>query len=127
MKVILIILQLRKNLQITLDKLKRFFLIFIIISSCDFKEKNPSNFVARVGENFLTISEIDSKIPDNISSDDSIKIADKLILEWATDKLLIQNAEMNLTEFEKESIEEKSEKYRNNLILSEYKNKISKN
>ena len=126
MKVILIILQLRKNLQITLDKLKRFFLIFIIISSCDFKEKNPSNFVARVGENFLTISEIDSKIPDNISSDDSIKITDKLILEWATDKLLIQNAEMNLTEFEKELIEEKSEKYRNNLILSEYKNKISK-
>ena len=127
MKVILIILQLRKNLQITLDKLKRFFLIFIIISSCDFKEKNPSNFVARVGENFLTSSEIDSKIPENISREDSVKIADKVILEWATDKLLIQNAEMNLTEFEKELIEEKSEKYRNNLILSEYKNKISKN
>ena len=33
---------------------------------------------------------------------------------------------MNLTEFEKELIQEKSEKYRNNLILSEYKNKISK-
>ena len=39
----------------------------------------------------------------------------------------MQNAQNNLNENEKESIDEKSKKYRDNLILSDYKNKISKN
>ena len=41
--------------------------------------------------------------------------------------MLIQNAIINLTEIEKSQIDNKSEKYRENLIISEYRNKISNN
>jgi len=54
-------------------------------------------------------------------------MANNIIEEWATSKLLILNAQINLTESERIEIESKSEKYRENLIISEYKNKISKN
>ena len=54
-------------------------------------------------------------------------MANKIIEEWATSKLLILNAQINLTETERIEIESKSEKYRENLIISEYRNKISNN
>ena len=54
-------------------------------------------------------------------------MANNIIEEWATSKLLILNAQINLTETERIEIESKSEKYRENLIISEYKNKISNN
>ena len=54
-------------------------------------------------------------------------MANKIIEEWATSKLLFLNAQINLTETERIEIESKSEKYQENLIISEYKNKISNN
>ena len=83
--------------------------------------------MARVGEEFLSYSYLNDLIPENISVEDSVELANKIISEWATSKLLLQNAQNNLNENEKESIDEKSKKYRDNLILSDYKNKISKN
>jgi len=107
--------------------LKRYFLFLLLLISCDFNKKSDNNYVARVGEEFLDYSYLNDLIPKNISFEDSVELANKIISEWATSKLLLQNAQNNLNENEKESIDEKSKKYRDNLILSDYKNKISKN
>ena len=107
--------------------MKRYFLFLLLLISCDFNKKSDNNYVARVGEEFLDYSYLNDLIPKNISVEDSVELANKIISEWATSKLLLQNAQNNLNENEKESIDEKSKKYRDNLILSDYKNKISKN
>ncbi len=107
--------------------MKRYFLFLLLLISCDFNKKSDYNQVARVGEEFLDSSYLNDLIPKNISIEDSLELANKIISEWATSKLLLQNAQNNLNENEKESIDEKSKKYRDNLILSDYKNKISKN
>ena len=107
--------------------MKRYFLFLLFLISCDFNKKSDNNYVARVGEEFLNYSYLNNQIPENISIEDSVDLANKIISEWATSKLLLQNAQNNLNDNEKESIDEKSKKYRENLILSDYKNKISKN
>ena len=107
--------------------MKRCFLFLLLLISCDFNKKSDDNYVARVGEEFLNYSYLNDLIPENISIEDSVELANKIISEWATSKLLLQNAQNNLNDNEKESIDEKSKKYRDNLILSDYKNKISKN
>ncbi len=106
--------------------MKKFFFLLLICFSCNLKETADKSYVARVGDNYLDYSELKNQIPSNISLSDSLSLANKIILEWATSQLLIQSAQINLNKDEKELIDQKSEKYRDNLILSDYRNKISK-
>lgn len=127
MKVIPTILPLQKNLQIIPDSLRKYTILFLFIISCNYNLKNNDGYVARVGDEFLSVEEIQELVPKNLNKQDSIRIVNNVIEEWATSKLLIQNAIINLTEIEKSQIDNKSEKYRENLIISEYRNKISNN
>lgn len=127
MKVIPTILPLQKNLQIIPDSLRKYAILLLFIISCNYNLKNNDGYVARVGDEFLSVEEIQELIPKNLNKQDSIRIVNNVIEEWATSKLLIQNAIINLTEIEKSQIDNKSEKYRENLIISEYRNKISNN
>ena len=127
MKVIPTILPLQKNLQIILDSLRKYTILLLFIISCNYNLKNNDGYVARVGDEFLSVEEIQKLIPKNLNKQDSVRIVNNVIEEWATSKLLIQNAIINLTEIEKSQIDNKSEKYRENLIISEYRNKISNN
>ena len=127
MKVIPTILPLQKNLQIIPDSLRKYTILLLLIISCNYNLKNNDGYVARVGDEFLSVEEIQEIIPKNLNKQDSLRIVNNVIEEWATSKLLIQNAIINLTEIEKSQIDNKSEKYRENLIISEYRNKISNN
>ena len=127
MKVILTTLQSLRNLQIIPDSLRKYTILLLFIISCNYNLKNNDGYVARVGDEFLSVEEIQELIPKNLNKQDSIRIVNNVIEEWATSKLLIQNAIINLTEIEKSQIDNKSEKYRENLIISEYRNKISNN
>lgn len=127
MKVIPTILPLQKNLQIILDSLRKYTILLLFIISCNYNLKNNDGYVARVGDEFLSVEEIQELVPKNLNKQDSIRIVNNVIEEWATSKLLIQNAIINLNEIEKSQIDNKSEKYRENLIISEYRNKISNN
>ena len=127
MKVIPTILPLQKNLQIIPDSLRKYTILLLFIISCNYNLKNNDGYVARVGDEFLSVEEIQELVPKNLNKQDSIRIVNNVIEEWATSKLLIQNAIINLTEIEKSQIDNKSKKYRENLIISEYRNKISNN
>ena len=107
--------------------MRKYSILLLFIVSCNYNLKNNDGYVARVGDEFLSLDEIQELIPNNINKQDSIQIVNNIIEKWASSKLLIQNAKINLTGIEKSQINNKSEKYRENLIISEYRNKISYN
>ena len=79
--------------------------------SCDISAPIETEVVARIGENTLIKEDIINLVPDGLSKKDSIKIMTKYIDNWALNKLIRENAELNLSEEEIEEITKLSEKY----------------
>ena len=107
--------------------MKKYIFLILIIFSCDYSKNNDNNFVARVDDYYLTQSELNDQIPENISEADSTKLIKNIIEKWAINKLLMKNAQLNMTDEEKISIENITNSYKENLIINLYKNKISYN
>ncbi len=107
--------------------MKKYIFLFLIIFSCDYSKNNDNNFVARVDDYYLTQSELNNQIPKNLSEADSTKLIKNIIEKWAINKLLMKNAQLNMTDEEKTSIENITNSYKENLIINQYKNKISYN
>ena len=102
--------------------MKSIYLItLLIICSCDLPTNEESNAVARVGEDFLFISDLENQIGPNGS--DSIQITSKTINEWAEELLYLKKAEINLSFLEKKGLEELVSTYRNDLYVKTYKDK----
>ena len=102
--------------------MKSIYLItLLLIGSCDLPTNEESNAVARVGEDFLFISDLENQIGPNGS--DSIQITSKTINEWAEELLYLKKAEINLSFSEKEGLEELVSTYRNDLYVKTYKDK----
>lgn len=102
--------------------MKSIYLItLLLIGSCDLPTNEVSNAVARVGEDFLFISDLENQIGPNGS--DSIQITSKTINEWAEELLYLKKAEINLSFSEKKGLEELVSTYRNDLYVKTYKDK----
>lgn len=102
--------------------MKSIYLItLLLIGSCDLPTNEESNAVARVGEDFLFISDLENQIGPNGS--DSIQITSKTINEWAEELLYLKKAEINLSFSEKKGLEELVSTYRNDLYVKTYKDK----
>ncbi len=93
-------------------------LIFLGIFSCKFWEEKPENVVASYKNHSLTSQQIKAIVPNDISRDDSITLANKYIEEWLKDKIFFETVKDSLNENAQLEIEEKVEKYRNDLLLS---------
>lgn len=98
-----------------------YLIILLLIGSCDLPTNEESNAVARVGEDFLFISDLENQIGPNGS--DSIQITSKTINEWAEELLYLKKAEINLSFSEKKGLEELVSTYRNDLYVKTYKDK----
>lgn len=98
-----------------------YLIILLLICSCDLPTNEESNAVARVGEDFLFISDLENKIKPNGS--DSIQITRRTINEWAEELLYLKKAEINLSSREKKGLEELVSTYRNDLYVKSYKDK----
>ena len=102
--------------------MKSIYLItLLLIGSCDLPTNEESNAVARVGEDFLFISDLENQIGPNGS--DSIQITSRTINEWAEELLYLKKAEINLSFSEKKGLEELVSTYRNDLYVKTYKDK----
>ncbi|MFT5969958.1 MAG: putative house-cleaning noncanonical NTP pyrophosphatase (MazG superfamily) [Flavobacteriales bacterium] len=106
----------------------RFFYLLIILlafSSCNglFKPKAVDKVVARVYDNYLRKSEIDAAFPRGLSKDDSLDFANNFVQQWATNLLVLQKADVNLTDAEK-SIETRVRNYRNSLLKYAYQQQM---
>ena len=93
--------------------------------SCDFNLKSENINIARVGENFFSEDDLIDKLPRNLNLKDSTDLVNELIENWALNQLLIKNAEINLSDSEKNNIKKISENYYHDLLVSSYKNKVA--
>jgi len=105
--------------------LRKLFILLLLILSCDFNTELNDNIVARVGDKTLSKEDLINKLPKIVNSEDSIIISNKIINNWALNQLLIDNAEINLSNEEVEKIEKISNDYYNDLLISTYKNKVA--
>ncbi|SDG70345.1 hypothetical protein [Psychroflexus sediminis] len=105
------------------------FLILILISvaftSCSFfSEKENTNYVARVNDHYLTFEELGNHISNNLSYEDSAITAKSYIQNWATDKLLLDRAKLNLPEDQQNDFRELSKRYEEQLFKKAYKDAL---
>jgi hypothetical protein len=105
--------------------LRKITLFFLLLISCNLNVESEKNVIAKVGEKFFTYDDLIEKIPKNIQRLDSTLIVNSIIEKWALNELLINNAEINLSEFEKNRIKKNSNEYYNSLLVNSYKNKIA--
>lgn len=74
------------------------FLLSAMVTSCDyFRAPKKPKAIARVGESYLFQDDIVDLVPKGTSKKDSIAIVKSFIDRWATQKLLFEAAERNIS------------------------------
>lgn len=104
--------------------MKQFFYIAIILSvfqSCDyFKSTEQEEAIARVNEVYLFKDDLKKALPENLSAEDSTIFANNFINQWATQQLLVQGAEVNLSDKKLEKFDRLVQQYKNDLYSKAY-------
>ena len=85
-------------------------------------QKEP---LAKVYDKYLYKSDVKSLFTNNMSKDDSIVIVRNYINDWIKKQLLLNKAELNLSE-EIKDIEKEIEDYRSSLLIFKYKQELIK-
>jgi len=104
-------------------RLKYLILSLVILSifSCQYLRKDGNGeAVARVNEAYLYKSDIESLIAEGTSKEDSLVLVINYINQWATQKLLIDGAELNLTKSNQDRFNDLVEQYKNDLFIKAY-------
>jgi hypothetical protein len=100
------------------------YLLFIVmatfLSGCNKStEKKKEKPLARVFNNYLYSSDLSGVIPAGISAGDSVSVAKDFIEKWVLSQLLLNKAEINLTDAEKD-VELQIGNYRSSLLIYAY-------
>jgi hypothetical protein len=100
------------------------YLLFLVIvgllSGCNRSSENKNvKPVARVFNNYLYSSDLSGVIPKGISVTDSASVAKDFIEKWIRNQLLLNKAEINLTDAEKD-VKLQIENYRSSLLIYAY-------
>ena len=102
-------------------------IFFLTLVSCDYfdREKKPEA-VARAGDSYLYQDDIKDLIPKGSPKADSTLIIRNYIDNWASQKLLISAAEINLGEAQKEELDKLVRQYKADLYTKAYLEQIVK-
>ena len=101
----------------------RFLLAILLLSlsSCQlFNQEQKPESVARVGKSYLYKSDIADLLPEGTTKEDSLVIVQNFINRWATQKLLINAAELNITKEEQIAFDELIQQYKVDLYTKAY-------
>lgn len=97
------------------------FLLSLLVSSCDyFRAPKEPKAIARVGKSYLYQEDIVDLVPKGTSKKDSIAIVKSFIDRWATQKLLFEAAERNLSNAKVEEFNELINQYKVDLYTKAY-------
>lgn len=97
------------------------FLVAMLVSSCDyFKAPKEPKAIARVGKKYLYQEDILDLVPKGTSKNDSIAIVKSFIDRWATQQLLFEASERNLSNEKVTSFNELMEQYKVDLYTKAY-------
>lgn len=98
-----------------------YILIVVIFSSCDFfKNTENENPIARVNDAYLYEDDIKNLIFEGITKEDSIVRVNNFINQWATQQLLIDGAQINLSEEKQIQFNSLVKQYKNDLFTKAY-------
>lgn len=104
-----------------------FSLIFLLVCSCNyFKPEQKSQSIARVGENYLYKSDIATLVPAGTPKEDSLLLVRDYIDRWASQKLLIEAAERNLSDSKKREYNALIKQYKIDLYTRAYIEEVVK-
>lgn len=105
-----------------------FFLFFLIACSCSyFKPEQKLESIARVGKSYLYKSDIATLVPAGTSKEDSVLLVRDFINRWASQKLLIEAAERNLSDSKKGEYNTLIKQYKIDLYTKAYIEEVVKN
>ena len=97
----------------------------LLLGACSFfTEQEDNSYVARVNAHYLTFDELESHISNSLSKQDSLIAAKSYIQNWATDKLLLDRAKLNLPEEKQLDFRELAKKYEEQLFKKAYKDAL---
>ncbi len=99
--------------------------LFLLLCSCGQPEAMP-HAIARVNDSYLYAEEIKELVPAGTSKEDSIAIVRGYIDRWASRKLLISAAEVNLNAAKKAEFDELIGQYKVDLYTKAYLDEIVK-
>ena len=89
----------------------------VFFNSCSrFENRNKEQPIARVYDRYLYPSDINDIFPNNHSSNDSLLILANFVDKWIKKQLILQKAELNLTDDQKD-VSKQLEEYRSSLLL----------
>ncbi len=94
--------------------------ILFLMISCQIPRDRDSTALAKAGDETLYLEELQSVLPDGISREDSILLAEDYIKKWIISALMVRKAEENLTPPQRD-VDREMEEYRNSLIIYRYK------
>jgi len=100
-----------------------YFICFIACISCNKKSTTNDKTLARVGTEYLYLSDIKHQLPTELKSQDSIAFVESFVQKWVMDKLMFEKASLNL-ESDQEDIEEKVEAFKQSLYVYKYEQKL---
>jgi hypothetical protein len=110
--------------------MKRFslFLVVVLFCSCNFfKPEQKPESIARVGKSYLYKSDIATLVPAGTSKEDSVLLVRDFINRWASQKLLIEAAERNLSDKKKGEYNALIKQYKIDLYTKAYIEEVVKN
>ena len=99
-------------------------IVLLTLIACKSDKADPgAEAIVTVGGETLTLGELMDAVPDNLADQDSIAIAEDYISRWVRTKLMLRQAEINLSEEEK-NVDKLLEEYRTSLLVHMYQQKI---
>jgi hypothetical protein len=98
-------------------------LLFSSLSCKKFESRKTEKPLARVGQTYLYPSDVVETFPVNLSKNDSLLILNNFIDKWVKKQLLLQKAELNLTE-EQKDVHNQIEEYRSSLLIFKYEQSL---
>ncbi len=97
-----------------------FFCVFLLFSCDYFFRGEQQNAIARVNEAYLYDEDLKDLVTDETSAEDSTLIVNNYITRWATQQLLIDGAERNISEEKQVEFNKLVDQYRKDLLTKAY-------
>ena len=118
-------MQIDQRTKVIMHQVKRF--IFLLTTSslffqCEYfrpQEQAERTPVAKVGESYLYLDELEGLVPKNVAKEDSAKLSDKYVNDWVKKQLIVDKALSEIA-INQAEIERKVEDYRYALISHEF-------
>ena len=107
-------------------KVKKVLVLFMVavLASCSaFHQGKKGQKIAKVGDKYLYEDDLKDVLKQGMSPTDSLHIRKSFIDSWVRKQLMLEKAEMNLTDEEK-NVENQLEDYRTSLLIFKYEQQL---